>query len=79
MYSDTFPAANGCDSIRMLYLTVLGPPAPDLGAVTSLCTGDTLLLSPGVFSTYLWQDGSTSDQFIVKQAGTYSVTVTNKC
>jgi gliding motility-associated-like protein len=78
-YLDTFSAANGCDSIRTLSLTVMEPPDPDLGNVSSLCLGDSLVLSPGVFSSYLWQDGSVLDHFVVTKTGTYSVTVTNTC
>lgn len=78
-YSDTFPASNGCDSIRIINLAVQTNPNPDLGNITDFCTGDSLVLSPGQFSSYLWQDGSTQDHFVVKKPGTYNVTVSNAC
>lgn len=78
-YMDTFPASNGCDSIRIINLAVQGAPNPDLGNVTDFCMGDSLVLSPGQFSTYLWQDGTTQDHFVVKNPGTYNVTVSNAC
>lgn len=78
-YKDIFPAANGCDSIRTLNLTVLKKPTPVLGTKTSYCTGDSIRLSPGVFASYLWQDGSAQDYYTVKTPGLYSVTVTNSC
>lgn len=44
----------------------------DLGKDTSLCSGDTLHISTTPGSTnHLWQDGSTSSSYTVKQAGTY--------
>lgn len=78
-YTNTFAAANGCDSIRVLHLTVLAKPVPDLGLDKQICQGDSLVLYPGAFSSYVWQDGSTSAHFTVKEPGGYSVMVTNAC
>lgn len=52
-----------------------------LGNDTTLCNGRTLTLRPGTLdsSSYLWQDGSTKEFFIVKEKGLYNVTVTNIC
>jgi gliding motility-associated-like protein len=79
IFIDTLTAANGCDSIRTLNLTVMPLPDPDLGNEKSICPGDSITLSPGQFASYLWQDGSRNNSFIVKQPGLYSVTVTNNC
>ncbi len=78
-YSDTLVAANGCDSIRTLILNVDVPPVPNLGPDRDLCIGDSIQLSPGTFSTYLWQNNSTSSTYRVTQGGTYTVTVGNAC
>jgi gliding motility-associated-like protein len=78
-YTDTFKAANGCDSLCSVTLTVQKKPAPSLGSSQQLCTGDSLLLSPGVFNSYAWQDGSTKPGFLVTAPGAYAVTVTNNC
>lgn len=78
-YIDTLLSAGGCDSIRTLKLSVLPLPTIHMSADTSLCAGDSIILNPGTFSTYKWQDSSTAKQFTVKQPGTYSVTVTNGC
>jgi len=78
-YVDTLVTANGCDSIRTLQLTVLSQPVPDLGADKNLCVGDSLVLNPGPFNSYLWQDGSRQNVLTVKQPGFYSVSVTNNC
>lgn len=48
----------------------------DLPADTTLCEGDTLLLSAGIEllgMKYLWQDSSTRSEFIVRQPGKYSL------
>jgi gliding motility-associated-like protein len=78
-YTDVYTAANGCDSVRILHLNVREKPRPDLGLSAAICEGDSLRLSPGTFSTYEWQDGSTKDYFTVKNTGVYAVTVTNAC
>ena len=78
-YRDTLVAANGCDSIRTLILTVDVPPRPNLGPDRELCNGDTIQLSPGNFTSYLWQDNSTFGTYIATTGGNYSVTVGNAC
>jgi gliding motility-associated-like protein len=51
-----------------------------LGNDGNLCTGDSLLLDAGVgFNSYIWQDGSTGTEFLVKQAGQYFVETNNTC
>jgi gliding motility-associated-like protein len=79
IYIDTLVAVNGCDSVTILNLTVTGKPVPRLGPDTQICLGDSVKLFPGDFVSYLWQDNSTADHFIVKQPGVYSVTVSNSC
>ena len=78
-YMTTYSSINGCDSISTLNLTVTQKPQPSFGNTTVVCEGDSLILSPGLFSSYLWQDGSITDQYVVKRPGLYSVTVTNAC
>ena len=78
-YSYTYTDVHGCDSVHTVVLHVL----PDINAKpytdTILCSGDTLLLSPGVYDSYRWQDGSTNSTYPVSHAGAYKVTVANKC
>ncbi|MFT3703684.1 MAG: gliding motility-associated C-terminal domain-containing protein [Agriterribacter sp.] len=78
-YVDTLIAANGCDSIRTIQLEVVTFPDPDLGENRNICTGDSVVLNPGIFSSYTWQDGSTKSSFVVKDGGVYNVRVTNAC
>jgi gliding motility-associated-like protein len=78
-YTNRFAGFNGCDSLRTIYLVVQEKPKPDFGSNTTLCDGDTLQLYPGAFNSYLWQDGSSGDHFLVSGPGLYSVTATNNC
>ena len=43
----------------------------------AVCLGDTAELDPGLFSSYIWQDGSSSRIFFTGQAGTYQVQLVN--
>ena len=78
-YDYTFPDVHGCDSVYTINLHVL----PDINAKptldTILCSGDSIVLSPGIFDRYLWQDGSASSTYTVSHGGMYSVTASNKC
>lgn len=52
----------------------------NLGADTTLCTGQTILLNAaatGPYNSYLWNNNSTSSIRLVNSAGTYWVKVTN--
>lgn len=77
IYYDTLKTADGCDSVIVTHLTVREKPKPLLGADRNICEGQTIILDPGNFESYLWQDLSTTQQYIVTQPGTYLVTVTN--
>jgi gliding motility-associated-like protein len=79
VYKDTLVATNGCDSVRTLNLTVVKKPRPNLGTDQQLCDGDSLVLTPGTFTSYLWQDGSSLSYFVANQPGSYEVTVTDSC
>jgi gliding motility-associated-like protein len=64
---------------RPLGIHILTTPAPELGRPGFLCKGDSLVLFPGAFEQYRWQDGSTDSIFLVKAGGNYRVTVSNPC
>jgi gliding motility-associated-like protein len=54
------------------------PLSMNLGADTSLCLGEELVLKPTRgFAHYQWQDGSTDSSLTVSKAGTYAVKVTS--
>ncbi len=79
IYRDTLKTAEDCDSVRIINLTVVRLPEPDLSKQNIICTGESLSLYPGAFATYLWQDGSKNDHLTIRNAGLYSVTVSNAC
>lgn len=65
------------DAIRLDYKTY---PLLVLDSVYNLCVGEQLTLNAYQDDVrYLWQDNSTTDSFLVTQAGTYAVEVTNYC
>ena len=77
IYKDTLLAVTGCDSIITTNLSVHPKPLINLGQDRDLCFGETITLQPGSFTSYLWQDGSTGQDFVVADTGTYWVKVTD--
>lgn len=78
LYTVSATANNGCvsrDTVSLLQLWEL--PDPDINGDTSLCAGETIQLNPGNFTSYWWQDGSTTPTFLVQAPGIFYVRVTN--
>lgn len=76
-YVDVTNAA-GCVARDSMMLTVNPLPSVDLGADTILCSPMTCTLDAGSgFSTYLWNDGSTLQNYTATLTDDYYVTVTN--
>jgi len=48
---------------------------PNLGADTTLCTSQSILLNPGIYALYRWQDNSGGQTFLVNNPGVYFVSV----
>jgi gliding motility-associated-like protein len=46
-----------------------------LGSDTSFCIGSSIILSPGVYSSYTWQDGSAASSIRIASPGLYWVKV----
>jgi gliding motility-associated-like protein len=70
---------DGC-AVDTLVEIPYGPdafPVADLGPDRYICTGENLILSPGTFSNYQWQDLSTDSAYLVFIPGTYHVEVEN--
>jgi gliding motility-associated-like protein len=72
---------NGCAASDTLQVAYKPSPVVNLGNDTTLCEGQTLLLSAyNDDANYLWQDGSTAATKLVKEAGTYLITANiNQC
>jgi len=78
-YSMLLLDANGC-AINTVNLQVKNNNNPInvfLGNDTTICPGDKLILNPGNFSSYKWQDNSMASTFTVTSTGNYSVFVTD--
>lgn len=74
----TTPCGSNSDSVTISYTAPVS--TPDLGPDQSLCPGNQLVLTPPVTGvSYLWQDGSTADTFLVTTSGTYYVRVSDLC
>jgi gliding motility-associated-like protein len=71
--------ANGCNAndSNIIVANNTVPVSVFLGDDQKICTGKTLLLQPGSYAGYLWQDNSTASNYQVSNSGTYSVQVTN--
>lgn len=76
-YIDTLQSVLGCDSIVTTYLTVNPKPLPNLGPDKNLCSNTEVTITPGTFTSYLWQDMSNESHFKINTPGKYWVTVTN--
>jgi len=72
---------NGCGSTTdSLQVDYDSPFTFDLGPNTTLCSGATMLLSPSIpGATYLWQNASTNNSFLVSSPGQHWVAITNAC
>lgn len=78
-YSISVANQCGADS-DTVHVTLIHVPVVDLGPDTVLCAGDSITLSDtSLFSTYLWNNGSSSDSLLVTGPGIYFLTVTNNC
>jgi gliding motility-associated-like protein len=71
--------ANGCvyTSPSINISSIIRNIPVSLGKDTIICPGETLLLNPGPFTAYVWQDGSTAPFFKATESGNYKVTVTD--
>ena len=70
---------NGCPTNDTIVITQRPGVQFNLGADTTLCNSQTLLLSPGIPNAYYsWQDGSTNSSFLVTSPGTYWARIFNQ-
>lgn len=67
---------SGCATFpKEQFVEVRPLPDPKLGMDTVICDGGPIPLFAGNFVSYLWQDGSSQDNFTVTQEGDYFVEV----
>ncbi|MGZ4042940.1 MAG: T9SS type B sorting domain-containing protein [Bacteroidia bacterium] len=75
-------SANSCGSVNdTISILSLPLPSPAIAASgsTTICAGDSVVLTASGGSTYLWSTGASSPAITVSAAGTYTVTATNSC
>ena len=76
-YSVTVTSSEGCigsDSIQLTFHQV----NLNLGPNQSICQGDTLVLYPGSYYSFLWSNGTTNQTLEVFSPNIYSVTVSDQ-
>lgn len=77
-YNKTYKAANGCDSLVTVNLTMDPKPKTTISGKKFFCPGSSSILDAGSgFSTYVWSTGATTQTISVSNSGTYSVTVSD--
>ncbi len=77
-YTVVISDEKGCKDTATLQLQSL-PLTVSLGNDTTVCKGQVVLLKPdSVYSSYLWEDGSTLPTRQVAKAGTYTLQVMNE-
>ncbi|CAN5764905.1 hypothetical protein BH11BAC4_BH11BAC4_07710 [soil metagenome] len=71
--------ANGCAAAasNLVIKDIANNVAANLGGDKPICPGQIILLNPGNFASYKWQDNSSASTFSASTSGTYSVTVTD--
>jgi type IX secretion system substrate protein/PKD domain-containing protein len=77
IYSLTSTDENGCSNFDDISIIVKLLPDVNLGEDQTICEGETITLSAGIYSSYLWNNGSTTQDIEVNTEGTYSLTVTD--
>lgn len=71
---------DGCVARDTITVSYRSRPQFSLGADTSICQGNEIMLRPGISNAaYRWQDGSTNADFIVRSEGVYRLTASNAC
>lgn len=79
-YVRTANAAGCPNRSDSIVVSVVGAPQPVVTAFggTTLCQGDSVTLDAGAgFGSYRWSNGATTQRIVVRQAGSYTVTVSS--
>jgi gliding motility-associated-like protein len=76
-YQLTVTDKNNCSTSILTTILNDKPKRIFLGNDTTLCPGSNIILSPGIYNSYKWQDNSASANYTVTNPGTYTVEVTD--
>ncbi len=69
-------SVDGCSATDEVFIDFIEPPQFSLGQDSSICSGDVLSFDFGAIGDgFLWQDGSTSAQYSISEAGDYELTI----
>ncbi|MBS4044053.1 MAG: gliding motility-associated C-terminal domain-containing protein [Chitinophagaceae bacterium] len=70
-----------CFNTDSTFIKTNTTPMVNLGNDKTICFSESLTLnaSNGINNYYLWNDGSTDSVYVVKNSGTYNVSVSNEC
>ncbi len=66
---------NNCNLLLTTTIPNDKPQRVFLGNDTTLCPGNKIILSPGIYNSYKWQDNSVSSDYTVTNAGIYTIEV----
>lgn len=71
----TYP--NHCKSSSQMDVSIVTPPVVSLGNDTTLCDGTSQTINLVIpNASFLWSDGSTNSSYTIREAGSYTVSVT---
>ena len=76
-YSVTAYNANGCSATASRNIVVNPLPTPVISGNTSICQGQTTILTAGGGASYIWNNSQTNATISVSNSGTYTVTASN--
>ena len=76
LYTVTVSLGN-CSSSASVLVSIAANPVPTISGNTTICQGETSLLTANGGNSYVWSNGSASNSIGVSQSGTYSVTATS--
>ncbi len=82
MYKVVAEKTPGCFAYDSIYINVNNSSSIYLGADTSFCSGNSIVLNAGnLFTNYLWNTGQSSASIMINSAGAFSVIATdaNSC
>ncbi|MFN7012893.1 MAG: gliding motility-associated C-terminal domain-containing protein [Bacteroidia bacterium] len=80
IYSVIISDACGSDTLsQAITITPLPNPSISVSGNTTICQGDSVLLTASGGDTFIWSNGNTGTFIYVNSAGNYTVTASNNC
>jgi gliding motility-associated-like protein len=78
VYSYLTQSTSGCDTLKLLNLTVLDSPQVNVQVLPGLCNSSAIIyVDGGQGYLFAWSNGKNSDSILIDESGTYQVTVKN--